>query len=123
MEIRSHSLKLTGRAELLKEIEMGHNYDVALSGSVTSVALHDNDDGTANKIYTFKPVKVEVLTDKGERLVLRDVRSRSQQFRAAVWRVWNAQNLEGDFEVLYDRLLVNLINHAPEVVEMFNGKL
>lgn len=121
--VSSHILKLTGKAELPSEVEMGHNYGVALSGSITATSLSDNEDGTFTKTYTFKPVKVEMLTPQGERLKLKDTRSKSQLFRARCWTVWKNGDGAEDFDAFYERLMNNLIQMAPEIVEMYGSKL
>ena len=36
MEISNHILKLSGKAELPRAIDAGHNYHVSLSGSIPS---------------------------------------------------------------------------------------
>ena len=79
MTINSHILKLTGKAELPKELELGFNYKVTIDGSVTETTTVDNENGTVDVIYKFLPVLVETLTPKGERLKLKDVRKESQK--------------------------------------------
>ena len=118
-DIKSHILKLTGKSELPEPVEIGHNYKVTLEGSVTSVTESDNEDGTNNRLYTFKPVHIELMNDKGTSLKLKDTRSKSQLLRGRFWKQWQNNPDELPFEVWYDRLMGNLIQHAPEIVEMY----
>lgn len=121
--VSSHVLKLLGKAELPKEIEMGHNYHVSLSGSIPKVEEHDNEDGTITRIYTFKPVKLELLDPLGETLQLKDTRTRSQIFRARLWSIWKSDSRQArSFDEEYDALMSNLIDAAPDVWEMFRQK-
>ena len=119
MEISAHILKLTGKAELPREIEAGHNYHVSLSGSIPSVTESDNEDGTFTRTYTFRPVKIELLDAQGKTLKLKDARSKSQLFRARTWSQWKDRPENQTFEQFYDALMDNLINFAPEVIEMY----
>ena len=119
LNINSHVLRLTGRAELPKEIDIGHNYHISLEGSIPKTELHDNENGTYNKVYTFKPVKVELLTDKGETLKLRDARSMSQLFRGRMWKQWQDAKTELSFEEWYNILMQRLIQDAQTIAEMY----
>lgn len=121
MEINSHIIKLTGRAELPEALEMSNNYKVTLQGAVNNVAHADNDDGTKNVIYTFKPVIVEVIDNIGKKITAKDSRSKSQLFRARMWKMWTNANTELDFETYYDRLMNNMIHQAEEISEMYGG--
>lgn len=117
--VTSHVLKLTGKAELPREIEMGNNYHVSLSGSIPKVEEHDNEDGTLSRVYTFKPVKLELLNPLGETLQLKDARSKSQLFRARCWAIWKNTSNATDFDTFYDALMNNLIYAADEIVGMY----
>jgi hypothetical protein len=119
MEISSHLLKLSGKAELPKEIAPGHNYHISLSGSVPSVTETDNEDGTFTRTYTFKPIKIELLEPTGETLKLKDTRSKSQLFRAQVWKAWKDSPEDRTFDEYYEKLMQNLINFAPDIVQMY----
>lgn len=118
-EISAHILKLSGKAELPKEITPGHNYHISLSGSVPSVTESDNEDGTFTRLYTFKPIKIELLDALGETLKLTDPRSKSQLFRGRAWKAWQNAPDNLTFEDYYDKLMNNLINFAPEVIQMY----
>ena len=119
MNINSHFLRISGKAELPKEIKMGHNYHASLEGSITAVTDSDNHDGTYDRMYKFEPIKIEILNGKGESLKLKDTRSMSQLFRARVWKVWK-NNLSGmSFEDYYNKVMLNLIQNVDEVVDMY----
>lgn len=117
--ISSYALKLQGKAELPREIEIGNNYHISLEGSITNFTESDNDDGTHSRIYTFKPVKLELLDKLGKTIKLRDARSKSQLWRARVWSVWKEQNINMPFEQYYENTMDNLIYAAPEVLGMY----
>lgn len=120
MEINSHILKLTGRAELPKELEISANYHISLEGAITQATKSDNDDGTCNMIYTFKPVRVEVLNHLGERIKAKDTRQKSQLLRARLWKQWTNSKSEKSFDDYYDHLMNNLIIHVEEISEMYS---
>ena len=119
MNINSHILKLTGKSELPSEIEIGHNYKITCEGSITKEELHDNEDGTFNKVYIFRPVTIEIITNKGETLKLKDTRSYSQLFRARMWKKWQDANSQLSFDDWYGRLMQRLIQQADEIASMY----
>lgn len=121
--ISSYSLRLQGKAELPREVEIGNNYHISLEGSITNFTQADNDDGTHTRTYTFKPIKVELLDPLGQTLKLKDTRSKSQIFRSRLFAVWREQNIDAPFEPWYDTIMDNLRNDAAMVAEMYGPKL
>lgn len=119
MPISHHVLKLQGKAELPKEIAIGQNYHISLEGGVTNYTEMDNEDGTHSRIYTFKPIKIDLLDPKGESLKLKDTRSKSVLFRARLWSAWKDHPTNKTFDEYYDGLMNNLIKMAPEIISMY----
>lgn len=105
----SYSIKLSGKAELEAPLEIGHNFHVELEGSITGENINDNDDGTKSHSYLFRPVRVEVIKETGERLRAKDTRSRSQQLRAMIFRDWRNGNFSETFEDYYDRIMLDVM--------------
>lgn len=120
MITNSHILKLTGKSELPEALEIGNNYNVSLSGSITAIAEHDNNDGTADKIYTFKPIKLEVLTPKGKTLVLKDTRSNSQLLRGMLHVKWKNAASNVDFEEAYSKFSFGVMSDMDELIDRYN---
>lgn len=121
METNSHFLKLSGKSELPEAIEIGYNYHVSLEGSITSCTESDNEDGTCNRMYTFRPVKLEILTNQGKSLKLKDTRKKTQLLRGRLWGIWKNLNTDIDFDTWYDRLMNNVIQNADEIVSMYSN--
>jgi anthranilate phosphoribosyltransferase len=119
MITNSHILKLTGKSELPEAVEIGSNYNIALSGSITAVAEHDNNDGTADKIYTFKPIKLELLTPKGKTLVLKDTRSNSQLLRSMLNGKWKNAASSISFEDAYSKFVHGVMGDMDELVDRY----
>ncbi len=119
MEINSHILKFQGKAELPQEVSIGHNYHVSAEGSVTSVSETDNEDGTHNRTYTFKPVRIELLTDKGEMLKLKDPRSNSTLLRSLLYKKWVNAASSDSFEDFYTKVIYGIMRDIDEVVDKY----
>lgn len=117
MNINSHILRLSGKAELPKEVREGFNYHVSCEGSITSSSLHDNEDGTWNKVYTFKPVKVDLLDPLGETLRLSDPRSMSQKFRAYLYKLHMDEGYTEPFPEVYEQAVYIAMSMAPRLLE------
>lgn len=120
--INSLILRLQGKAELPHAVGIGSNYHISLEGSVTNFTQSDNENGTHNRTYTFKPVKVELLDPLGETLQLKDARSKSQLLRARFFGIWRTQNINTPFEQWYDTLMDNLIADGATIAEMYAPK-
>lgn len=115
-EINSHILRISGKSELPEPIELGHNYHISLEGSITSFAVHDNEDGTANKIYTFKPIKIDLLDPLGKTLKLKDTRRKSQLMRSLMMKKWRENNETIDFDEWHDKLYNQMMVDLEETI-------
>ncbi len=116
MNINSHILKLSGKSELPHEIEEGFNYHVSLAGSINKIEFHDNEDGTWNKVYTFKPITVELLDPKGKSLKLKDPRKNSQKIRNMLWKHYFNEGVAEDFDSLYDAFTQEVMMQTPQLM-------
>lgn len=119
MATDSYILRITGKAELPRPIEVGHNYHVSLEGSVVEESKADNQDGSLTYAWKFKPVKIELLEPKGETLKLKDPRSKSALFRSIVWKRWKDNLVDRPFDEYYDLLMNNLIIKVDDIVEKY----
>lgn len=120
--INSYILKLSGKAEIPKPLEIGHNFKIKIDGSITAITESDNDDGSRTYYYKFEPVLVEMVTEKGETIKAKDVRSRSRQLRSRLWGIWQEQNIVGEFENFYDEAMKKIIYNADDFVETLKPK-
>lgn len=105
----NYALKLSGKAELPEAITIGHNFRIICEGSIVSETIEDNDDGTKTHYYKFKPVIVETIDEKGTRLHAKDTRSRSQQLRSLLWKIWRETNEPIEFEQFYEDRMLEII--------------
>jgi len=108
-EIDSHIIKLTGRAELPEALVMDNNYQVVLRGAVSNITLSDNENGTMNAIYSFKPVLVEGIDSEGKKVVAKDTRSKSQLLRSRIWKLWKDEMPQEEFDAYYEKVMTDLI--------------
>jgi hypothetical protein len=117
MEISSYILKLTGKAELPKAIDIGQNYHIALSGSVRTATDSDNDDGTISRIYAFKPVKVELLNELGETIKAKDTRSNSVLLRSLIYKRWVNAGSAISFDDYYDKIMGAAMINVDKIID------
>lgn len=120
-EVSSHILRLTGKAELPHEIQIGNNYHVSLAGAIRTVAETDCDDGTVARSYTFKAIKVEVLDELGKTIVAKDTRSESQLTRALVYKYWVNMASREDFEEFYSKFHNIVRRDLNKILEELNN--
>src|SRR3990167_4530750 len=115
-QINSHILRISGKVKLLEEVKIGHNFKVAVSGSITSEELKDNQDGTFDKIYRFEPVLVELVNPLGKTIKSKDPRSKSKLLRSVIWREWKDSQSELGDEDFYNLLMNFIIRNLPSFV-------
>lgn len=121
MDKDTYLIRISGKAELPEAINIGSNYHLSLEGSITSKTTTDEENGSFVHTFLFRPIKMELLDPLGKTLKLKDTRTLSQQFRAIMWRNWKERDESESFEeVVYPRLMRNMLNSAADVYEMFN---
>ena len=108
----SFVIKLSGKAELPEALQIGHNFEVNLIGSIISETKSDNDDGTHTTTYLFKPVIVQTVDAKGVRLRAKDTRSRSQQLRSLLYKRWREENEPVEFDTYYDNKMLEIMGQS-----------
>ena len=105
----SFVIKLSGKAELGEPLKIGHNFRVLLEGSIVEETIADNEDGSRTHYFKFRPVIVETIDEKGERLRAKDTRSRGQQLRSQLWREWKEGNEDITVEEHYEREMLKIM--------------
>lgn len=121
MEISNFLIKLTGKAELPAPVDIGSNYHVALEGSITSVTNSDNEDGTVTQSFTFRPIKVDVLTPMGQSIKAKDTRSNSQLLRALLYKKWVNLASTEDFETWYTKIIYGVMRDLDELIDRYDS--
>lgn len=117
--VNSHYLKLSGKSELPKELEIGNNYSLAIHGSITSVTEHDNQDGTVDRAYKFEPIRCEILTELGEVIKAKDTRGEGQKTRAWAYKYWQETNTgDMDFDTFYHKFQVICRTNLEELSKL-----
>lgn len=122
MPINSHILKLSGKCELPSAVVIGHNYTVTLKGSVVSQNESDNEDGTHDMAYTFKPVTGEVETDDGTTLKLKDNRSNSSLIRALIYKRYINMATDQSFDDFYDGVCREIMMGIDDTIARYEKK-
>jgi hypothetical protein len=117
-EISSRYIKLSGKAEIDRDLETSHNYHISLQGSITSITDTDNQDGTLHRAFKFEPVKVELLNELGEIIKAKDTRKEAQKTRAWAYKYWEEAQLgDMDFDTFYHKFQVLCRTNMEEIVK------
>lgn len=123
----SYAIKLSGAAELPSPLKIGHNIHCVLEGSIVSETISDDESGGKTHFFKFKPVIVETINEKGERLRAKDTRSLSTRIRSRSY-VWWKEHLDRGMtqEEMYEWYGERTLYHYDEVVEFLeklDGKM
>lgn len=116
MDINSKILRISGNCELPEELVLGGNYKVIIDGTVVKSQDSDNHDGTYDKLFTIKPVMVDLVSHTGESIKAKDTRSESQLFRGLLKKVWLEKNIEIPFETFYSRVYKKLYKYLDAII-------
>jgi len=109
MELNEHIVKLQGKANIPKELLMGRSYSMSMTGAVDNISDSDNEDGTFDRLYRFRPLVAEIMSDNGETMKTKEMRSWGKQMRAAIWHEWKESNEPVSEEDFYSDRMRGLI--------------
>jgi hypothetical protein len=119
-EVKDHVLKISGKMSIFEPVLMGHNYKLEIDSTITSITESDNNDGTVMRYYKCEPITAIVKKDNGEVVKAKDTRSMSQLLRARLWKYWSSKaNTTQEFDDWYQALMLNIIQRAEDIAEMY----
>lgn len=117
-EINEHVVKLTGKANIPKELELGHNYKLVIDGEITAITESNNDDGTFDRYYKFVPILVKIELDNGETIKARDNRKNSQKIRNMLYKWYENTPTDGrDFDTVYEMFTKQILLDMEDLYE------
>lgn len=118
-EINERILKLTGTANLPRDLQIGHDYTIALQVNVNASETRNNEDGTCDVIFKCRPTGEIIITkDYGEKMVLKSRNSVSKRIRNSLFYKWTELGLEGDFQEWYESIGSKIIANLDKIIEL-----
>lgn len=109
LPVNEHIIKLQGKANIPLSLEMGRSLTVKMEGAIDNISDSDNEDGTVDRIYRFRPLVAEIVSDNGASMKSKETRSMSKQMRGAIWHEWKCSNEPRDEEEYYNERMAGLI--------------
>jgi hypothetical protein len=109
-------VKFVGKAEIPSELQIGKNYLIHATGTITAFTEADKNDGTHVIYYRFEPVHIDMIDERGEKIKLKDPRKNSQKIRNFLWKVWSQNGYVEDFESVYDESTFVIMSRAESIV-------
>src|ERR1700733_2502270 len=100
----TYYLKVFGKANIPKRLEIGHNYRVVLDASITQESKSDNNDGTYDVTFKVEPQTCEISKDNGEVVKAKDPRKNSTKIRNKLYFLWQQSNNPEEFELFYTKV-------------------
>lgn len=116
-KINSYVLKINGKVEIPSELVAGHNYEVKIEGSVPSFEMSDNENGTFDITYKLKPIRLELVNEKGVTLKAKDPRSNATKARAQALAIFHDKNPNTDEETFYNAISAVQRGMANDIAE------
>lgn len=79
-----HAIKLSGKFSVEFPLQIDKDYQITLTGGVTSIAKASDEQGGYDYTYSIKPLYGEILNEKGETVKVVKKGSQSQKLRATI---------------------------------------
>lgn len=108
----THFLKITGKMNIPKELEVDKSYTIALDWACTDTTKKSNQDGTYTFVHSFQWIHCMINSELWERILAKDTRSNSTKLRASLkWKYDNTPELYSkydSFETFYDLFFIQI---------------
>lgn len=111
----TYYIKVSGKANIPKRLEIGHNYRVIMDASITQEQKNDNNDGTYDVIFKVEPITCEISKDNGEVIKAKDPRKNSVKIRNKLYFLWKESNEPMEFDDYYTTI-TDYITHNLESI-------
>ncbi len=106
-------LKIAGKVNIPRRVEIGHNYKLVADCSITSETKIDNDNGEFDIVFMVEPITAEIQKDNGEVIKAKDPRRNSQKFRNYLYKLWNEDGCIYPFEEVYEQVIYDAMGVMP----------
>lgn len=113
----TYYIKLQGKANIPKELGIGHNYKISSDCSIVSESKEDNEDGTFSIVYKAVPVTIEIEKDNGEVVKAKDPRKNSAKIRNYLFKEYTREGFVEEFDRVYDAFCLEVMSRTPELLE------
>lgn len=82
--MNSHSIQITGLAEIPEPLEIGKDYTLLIKASCNNINKSDQQDGGFSYKYRLKQISGEIQSEYGTTVVFKDKGSQSAKLRAQI---------------------------------------
>lgn len=122
MEPNSFFVKISGKANIDKPLELGSGYKIVLDGEVVSSTNSNNQNGTYDVSFMFKPALASIENEYGEIQKSKDMRSYSTILRRAIYKMYESDAGETDDEAVYERTMQYILGNLGWIYEKAKTK-
>jgi hypothetical protein len=112
----TYYLKVSGKANIPKRLEIGHNYKVVMDASITQEQKNDNNDGTYDVIFKVEPLTVEIGKDGGEVIKAKDPRKNSVKIRNKLHWLWQNAQMNIEFDDYYTKVTNYITLNLEDII-------
>jgi len=103
----SQAIQLSGKFEVEFPLEIDKNYELNLTGGITSISKHSDETGGYDYVYHLKPLFGEVGQEKGSMVKIRKKGSQSQKMRFEIMRR----------DIDYDKTMTQFLDNLDEILD------
>lgn len=115
--INARWIKLTGKANIPEELQIGKSYSIANNVEITQEQKINNQDGTFDVVYKAEVLTTEILKDNGQTIKAKDTRQNSVKIRKVLFAIWSSKETSVPFDVLYDKFTGLMIHNAETFID------
>ena len=113
----SHTLRITGLAELPEPLEIDKDYLLSVNAGITGITKRTNEQGGFVYTYSAKQRTCEILKDNGQIIKAKVKGSPSKKLRQILWLVWDRSDKSVDEETFYIREMEKIQDNYKKYLE------
>lgn len=116
MQLNENVLKLSGKASIDGELELGKTYAVGIEIGITNEDRVNNEDGSFDRVFKGKLIKAQIHTETGK-IRTKEKNSQSSKLRLAIMRRKPADSPLED-EAWYQYILGGIRFNLDQVIDL-----
>lgn len=116
MELNENVLKLSGKASIDGELELGKTYAVGIEIGITNEGKDDLENGTYDRVFKGKLIRAVIQTVTGD-IKTKEKNSQSSKLRLAIMRRKPSDSSLDD-EAWYQYILGGIRHNLEEVIDL-----
>ena len=116
-EVDSRFLSITGKAEVEKDLTIGHDYTIGINVNCISSKDTDNQEGKIDREFKLKLTgEIMITNDWGQKITAKTKETKSKKVRGLLFKKWQENDLGHNKDDFYNGIQNYILTHPDKII-------